>query len=185
MHRDLVWSRFYVLSMFSANKSPRYQIMSNAMIRQDTREESNIVSLLCKDFDHQNTCESAADYIQMQCHALFTPRPIWPAEYCLRPCMYVCPSVCLSVRPSVCYPKHVRVMSQKQIDGRSAKSLSSLLFLRGQGQRSRSPEVKRSKSLTSHISKTTGPNHSKQKPKCIASEGLSSHMPRVCIPPPV
>ena len=42
MHRDLVWCGLYVLHMFSANKLPRYQIMSNAMIRQDMREESNV-----------------------------------------------------------------------------------------------------------------------------------------------
>ena len=44
-----------------------------------------------------------------------------------------------------------------------------------EGQRSRSPEVKRSKTLIGHISKTTGPIHSKQKPKCTASKGLSSY----------
>ena len=55
----------------------------------------------------------------------------------------------------------------------------------GQGQRSRSPEVKRSKTLIGHISKTTGPIHSKQRPKCTASKGLSSHMPRFGIPLPV
>ena len=45
-----------------------------------------------------------------------------------------------------------------------------VLIFQGQGQRSRSPEVKRSKTLIGHISKTTGPIHSKHKPKCTARD---------------
>ena len=99
-------------------------------------------------------------------------------------CLSVRPSVCLSVCPSVCYPKLVRAVSQKRIDGSSPNLhtrciLASLLFLRGQGQRSRSPEVKSSKTLIGHISKTTGPIHAKDQnvqlvkgfpPICLVSE---------------
>ena len=56
---------------------------------------------------------------------------------------------------TLCYPKLVRTTSQKGIDGSSSNlhtsciwgSLSSLLFLRCQGQRSRSPEAKKVKIL--------------------------------------
>ena len=56
-------------------------------------------------------------------NSVFTPRPIRPEGYCHHPCLSVCPSVrpsvCPSVRLSVCYPKLVRAISQKRIDGSS------------------------------------------------------------------
>ena len=126
---------------------------------------------------------------------VFTPRPIRPEGYCRGLCPSVRPSVCTSVHLwSVCpLPRLVRTITRKRIDGSSPNlhtwcilmTFKSLLILRGQGQRSRSPEFIRSKSLTGHISKTTGPIHSKQSSKCTATKGLSSHMPRFGIPLPV